>query len=265
MMELLATGITGTIGRYLPPEANSLFLDLGAKSSKFLDLPISKNSHLLHLAGMVGLQKCEDDPSGSYQINVEGTQNLAAAFAKKSSGTFVFISSGRVYNSGPPKSTEESEVSPSTQYAKHKLEAETQIKAIFQSQPERLMILRVFSILGWNTREGSLGATVTKAINAGRLVEIPHSEDVRDFLPPDSVAQTLLQIMKSGPVHGTFNLCTGQGLSVEKAVRKMCLERGASTSNIRFLPGNSPLPYLVGDNSKLMEAYPQLRLNWGQP
>lgn len=261
-MELFATGITGTIGRYLAPQAKSLVLDLGAKTSEFLSLPIPRNSHLLHLAGMVGLKKCEDDPTASYQINVEGARNLAEAFAKLSDGVFVFISTGRVYSSGPPESTEDSIVSPSTLYAKHKLEAENQIKAIFQNQPDRLMILRVFSVLGWNTREGSLGATVTRAINSGQRVEIPHSHDVRDFLPPDGVARNLLRIMKKGPVHGTFNLCTNHGLSVEEAVQKMCLDRGVSTSNIRFVPGHSPLPYLVGANSKLLEAYPNLVLNW---
>jgi nucleoside-diphosphate-sugar epimerase len=261
-MEILATGVTGTIGKHLTKEVKSLKIDLLSQANIFSNLPISRNSHLLHLAGMVGPKKCDENPVKSHLINVVGTQKLASIFAKKSKGVFIFVSSGQVYKPGPPKSHEVSELQPTNQYGRHKLEAELQIKEIFHNFPDRLMILRVFSVLDWNTSEGSLGFTITNAVKYGHAIDIPNSDDIRDFMKPKGIAKVITSIIKEKPKGGTFNLCSGLGLSVEQAVRKLCLEKGKPYSNLKFLGGNSALPYLVGDNEKLLQHYPDLELSW---
>lgn len=264
-MEILATGVTGTIGKNLVHQVQPIDVNLSADSSNFLDLPIGKDSHLLHLAGMVGVQKCQDNPEQSHLINVVGTANLASIFAKMSRGVFIFVSSGHVYKPGPPKSTEDSELQPTNQYAQHKLEAEKRIRNIFRAEPNRLMILRVFSVLDWNTREGSLGHTITGAIESGDVVDIHNCEDIRDFMKPAVIAKSIIKIIREKPQGGIFNLCSGLGLTVEQAIRRMCLERGEKCSNVNFLSGNSSLPYLVGSNEKLRSRYPGLELTWSTP
>lgn len=263
-MEILATGVTGTIGRHLAREVKPLRTDLSAGVSHFFNLSIDRNSHLLHLAGLVGIQKCNEDPVKSHLINVAGTSKLASSFAQRSQGVFIFVSSGHVYKPGPPKSDEDSVVQPTNQYAQHKLEAELQLQNIFREFPNRLMILRVFSILDWNTSEGSLGFTITRAVNSGNVVEIPNSDDIRDFMKPVGIANTIIKIIKGKPRGGIFNLCSGLALTVEQAVRRMCSERGVASSNLNFLPGNSALPYLVGNNEKLLRHYPGLELSWSR-
>ena len=55
-------------------------------------------------------------------------------------------------------------------------------------------------------------------------------------------------------MYGIVNLCSGHGLTVEQAVVKML-----DKSKLMF---NSTTPVILGDNSKLMTYFPNLKISW---
>lgn len=81
--------------------------------------------YLIHCAAISDLRACEEDPKGSYQVNVENTRNLARACS--SYGVkMIFCSSDQVYlKNGVHTPHQETEaLKPPHHYGKQKMEAE---------------------------------------------------------------------------------------------------------------------------------------------
>lgn len=256
-----ATGLTGTIGRHLTEVCLPLAVDLRESRTAMTSLDFIENMPLIHLAGKVGIQECEEYPILSYKINVLGTENLAQVYKERSTGVFVFISSGHVYKSTIMPVNESYEVEPRSTYASHKLKAEERLNEIFSDCPERLCILRVFSVLDLDTPPGSLGHRVSCAFRYNAKQFIPCSEDVRDFLSSSDVGRAISFLIQKGFMSGLFNLCSGEGTSVKRAVTKMVGDQFAG-KYFTFEQTHSTLPHLVGSPNKIKALFPQIPLEW---
>ena len=91
---------------------------------------------------------------------------------------------------------------------------------------------------------------------------LQNASDIRDFLTPSTIANALFQIAKSGKLNGIVNLCSGRGISVADAAIRMLTESGIQVGEDRFAFQNSSNPFVLGDNSKLLAAHPNLDLTW---
>jgi nucleoside-diphosphate-sugar epimerase len=256
-----ATGLTGTIGRHLNKICLPLPVDLNWSSTAMSKLNFMERTPLIHLAGKVGIQKCENFPNLSFKVNVVGTGHLAQHYKRRSTGVFVFVSSGHVYKSSTIPVNESSEIEPRSTYAIHKYEAEKLLSEIFSDCPDRLCIIRVFSVLDLDTPIGSLGHRISQAIKLKKKTALPCSEDVRDFLSPSDIGNALSFMIQKGVVSGLFNLCSGNGTSVRNAVRRLVGDQAAD-KYFTFEQSNSVLPHLVGDPNKLRTHLPSIPLEW---
>ncbi len=261
-MKVLATGITGTIGRHLPSSVHPLKINLAATSSSKSFSEIKAHDHLLHLAGIVGTKEVEKDKNYSYAVNVIGTYSLAEHFYNESNGKFYYISTSHVYAPSIEKITEIAMTQPSSLYAEQKLTAETKISELFADAPERLCIIRVFSVLDWDVPPFTLGGAVRKLSDSDSRFELSNSDDVRDFMTPKAIAESIFEIANSDKIDGIINLCTGTGIRVGEAAMRMLKESGYKIPAQRILAGNSRNPHVVGDNSKLLSTLPDLSLAW---
>jgi len=261
-LKVLATGITGTIGRHLPNSVQPLNIDLGAFPSAKSFSDIGSDDHVLHLAGVVGTIEVEKDKNYSHAVNVNGATLLAEEFFKRSLGKFFYISTSHVYGPSSEKITENAQTKPSSLYAEQKLMAESRISEIFASAPERLCIIRVFSVLDWDVAPFTLGGAIRKLTQPDSKFELNNSDDIRDFMTPKTIAKSIFEIAKSDKLDGIINLCTGTGIRVGEAAIRMLDESGYKIPAARILPGISANPYVVGDNSKLLRTLPNLSLDW---
>ena len=261
-MKVLTTGITGTIGRHLPNSVHPLNIDLAAFPSAKSFSDIGAMDHFLHLAGVVGTIEVEKDKNYSHTVNVNGATLLAEEFFKRSLGKFYYISTSHVYAPSSEKITEDAQTKPSSLYAEQKLMAESRICEIFASAPERLCIIRVFSVLDWDVAPFTLGGAVRKLTQPDSKFELINSDDVRDFMTPKTIAKSIFEIANSGNLYGIVNLSSGVGIKVGEAAIRMLQESGYQIPAARILPGNSVNPYVVGDNSKLLSTLPDLSLDW---
>ena len=260
MRKILATGVTGNIGRHLSREVEPLKLDL--TSLKEIDsLMIRGDYSVIHLAGIVGEDKVRKNEKFAYSVNVEGTACLAEKFLKSSSGKFVFASTAHVYAKSVTKIAEDGEVDPSNVYAAQKYEAECRLREIFHGNSEQLLVARIFSVLDWNMNEGTLGSVIHQLINSTEDAKIKNSDDIRDFLTPRTVAGALEQISSLESTPPTINLCSGKGLSVGEAARRMLASRNYELHSEQLLLGNSTNPVIIGDSSNLKKLIGN-PLNW---
>jgi len=261
-MGLSITGSTGTIGRHIPPGVKKLKLDLSALQEDTVAGIIEQEDTILHLAGVVGPAKVNEKPEFAKAVNIDGTAVLAGEFIKKSSGKFYYVSTSHVYAPTSEIITEASEIGPSSLYAEQKMMAEKVLSEIFSNEPSRLCIIRVFSVLDWNTGPYSLGGAVHKVATGELGYVLRNASDIRDFLTPKTIAEALFKIASAGEMSGVTNLCSSQGTTVGDATIRMLSESGYEIPPNVFEWERSHNPVVIGDNSRLKAAHPELDLVW---
>lgn len=260
MDKVLATGIRGTIGSKLPRSVLPLTLDLSEEFS--LDLELLNVKAVIHLAGVVGNVNVLRDADYAYKVNVIGTIKLAKLIANYTEAKFVYVSSSHVYKRSWEKQLESSVVEPISTYAEQKARGEQEVIKIFKNCPERLVIIRVFSLLDWTMPDFTLGGMARKIYIAQGLRKIKFSDDVRDFLSSRDVANGIYKISINEYVNGVINLCTGRATSVGKAIEEMFSHTKFEGIRALLEPGTSETPYIVGDNTKFLNLFPGQNLDW---
>lgn len=260
MRKLYSTGVSGTIGKHLPTSVNPIKLDLSSEKKIFSGLIFESNSNLLHLAGVVGPSEVLKNIDYARSVNIEGTRHLAQEFIKKCDGVFYYVSTSHVYSPSNELIAETNPVSPASIYAEQKLEAETLLQELFELEPDRLCIIRVFSVLDWDVAPFTLGGAIRKLIDSD--FSLSNSSDVRDFLTPRTIGTALHEIATGPFQSGIINLCSGLGISVGEAAKRMLRESGFEVDVNKLSWDSGPNPYVVGDNSRLKLMYPNLNLSW---
>ena len=255
-----ATGMSGTIGRYLPMKFHRLHADLSSEKS-INKISIEKNSRILHLAGIVGTEQVKKDVDFAYNVNVQGTLRVAQKFLDSDGDLFIYVSSSHVYKNSEDRIAEESPINPLSAYAEQKVAAEVGLQEMFSDCLSKLSIVRVFSILDWDTKPFTLGGAVKKIRDKQHGVYVGNSDDIRDFTTPRNAAAILHTITKIR-LSGITNLCSGIGRSVSEAVTEMLKSNDFEVPDGVLIPGHSDIPYLVGNPSRLINAIPDIKLSW---
>lgn len=261
-MTIFATGVRGTIGRHLSKKVEPLNCNLQNpheidKVGKF-----SEHARLIHLAGVVGATNVENNPQTSWEINVLGTIRLANKFLENGGRNFIYVSSSHVYSSSTIKLQEESELGPTSRYAEQKLETEFKLLNLFRNSNANLCIVRVFSVLDWDVQPFTLGGAIKKLTDPRLDSELKYGDDVRDFLTPSKIAESLESLAYISNKPKILNLCSGEGLSIANAAISMLSQSGFEVPMGRILSGQSENPHIVGNNARIRQLLPNLKLNW---
>lgn len=245
-MNISATGTTGLIGSELQ-EVNPLNIDLkNPKTWGKIEIP--NNSTIIHLAGIVGERNVLLDEKESFEVNVVNTIEFASFVNKQYGARFLFVSSSHVYKPSIFKHMEEDVCDPINMYGSQKHAAEKGLLELFNDRRECLCIARVFSVLGPRMPRGTLGWAAERISDSSSL---KNCDDERDFLTPKEIANYLLLIAKLEFSFDVINICSG----VTKKVGAACMEY-RQTLGLETLPewleaGNSSIPCILGDNTKL--------------
>jgi nucleoside-diphosphate-sugar epimerase len=194
-------------------------------------------------------------------VNVQSTGELAERFRDTSKGKFVYVSTSHVYAKSSQPIHEDYILEPTSTYADQKLRAEMSLTSVFKDQPQKLLIVRVFSILDWGMPAKTLGATIENIKKNIPDVKVKNADDIRDFLTPFVVGKSISALVQEFNISGCINLCSGIGTSVRNATIQMLGPR-AEKSETNFIKGNSTKPVIVGSNSRLIALDPKFRLSW---
>ena len=261
MRKILATGTSGTLGKHLSKDFVKLEIDLASPFSPGFPFDSGEDFDLLHLAGVVGEENVRKDCDYSERVNVQSTGELAERFRDTSKGKFVYVSTSHVYAKSTQPIHEDYMLEPTSTYADQKLRAEMYLTSVFKDDPQRLLIIRVFSILDWGMPAKTLGATIESIKNNIPDVKIKNADDVRDFLTPLVVGRTISALVQEFTISGCINLCSGLGTSVRNATIQM-LGSNVENPETHLIKGNSLKPTIVGSNSRLIALDPRFRLSW---
>jgi nucleoside-diphosphate-sugar epimerase len=259
---IYATGLSGTIGKHLKELVTPLNIRLEHLDESTNFEQLTPNGVVIHLAGIVGYRSIDKNEKYSRLINIESTKTLAKKALAAGISKFVFISTAHVYKSSISPLTENSVIDPINKYAEQKFEAEEALRDIFKFTNEKLCIVRVFGVLDWDMKPDTLGGAVKSLVYSNFSEIINHGLDVRDFSTPRQIAKTVLEIAKAPGMYGIVNLCSGHGLTVEQAVVKMLDKSKLMFNSTIVKRNNSTTPVILGDNSKLITYFPNLKMSW---
>lgn len=116
---------------------------------------------------------------------------------------------------------------PANPYAIAKDTLRRQLEALRAQHPFQLSWARLFYMYGEGQPENSLFPSLRKAVAQGRAVfPMSMGEQLRDYLPVETVAQRLAGLALDPKDRGVLNICSGTPISVRRLVETWLHENG---------------------------------------
>ena len=162
--------------------------------------------YVFHLAALVGVKKCEDNPSLARDINIYGAEKISyLTMNEKNLIKFIYFSTAQVYGNCDSQISEKSRTNPQNLYALTKLEGERKIinAGIIYKIPTA--IIRISNIYGIGQHDAAVPLLIQN-IRKNNNLEV--TESYRDFIYLDDAIEGALTVAEKG--EGIYNLGTGQ-------------------------------------------------------
>ena len=155
----------------------------------------------------------------SFQANVKMVQNLLDAIDCDRLETLVFLSTVDVYAPGQGRIDENSLLSPKNEYGASKLACEEMLQERFVQNPDKLLILRLPGVFGFDLDEPSVVMSMARKVqNRDTCILYNGGQAKRDFLFVDNLGLALPKLLDDG-AHGIVNVVTGESLSILECLR----------------------------------------------
>jgi len=261
IMKILVTGATGFIGNHIIPlllKRGHEVIAVARTNNKALELPwyshvkfISYDTHepsgkndfdvlgkpdaLIHLV-WPGLPNYKD------LFHFENNLIADYQFIKKlvSQGLKQVLVTGTCFEYGMVNGclNESLPSSPDNPYALAKDTLRKFLQSLQQETFFTLQWVRLFYMYGEGQNPGSLLAQLEIAIDRGDAsFNMSGGEQLRDYLPVESVAQRIVALIEHESLNGIYNCCSGEPISVRKLVEEYIrMKKADITLNLGFYP-----------------------------
>lgn len=177
---------------------------------------------IAHLAAITSLPVCEENQTECFSVNTLGTLSVLEAARKVGIKRIVFASTSAVYeNTNKYILTEDAEVSPTLAYPLSKKLAEDICRTHEEKFELEIPILRYFNVFGprqdIKRKSPPLINYIVRELKNGRS-PVLHStgEQKRDYVYVEDVCEITYRALTSGFVSGTYNVCSGNSISVNE-------------------------------------------------
>lgn len=186
--------------------------------------------YVFHLAAKNSIIDCENNPSETSDINVNGTINIFDAAVKHKINKVIYAESSAVYEGSSNLPSKESDVSPQSVYAKSKIAKNHIAKEYFESQNLVTTGLRYFNVYGpkqdyRRTIPPVFSSFIIKLLKGERPTIYGDGSKKRDFVYVDDVNDFhLMCINKDQTNNEVFNVGSGENYSIKfiyETIRKM--------------------------------------------
>jgi UDP-glucose 4-epimerase len=256
-MNILVTGGAGFIGKHLvdfllkkdysvsifdnfsnsTKESVSHLIQIGAKiiegdiRNPQDILNASKNQDtVIHLAAKISVSESINNPSETFQVNVDGTRNVLVACNKNKIKKLIVSSTAAVYGEGSPsvKLTEESETNPISPYGESKVKMEQEIREFASEHDINCVILRFFNIFGVGQSKeyaGVITKFIEKIVYNKPLEIFGDGFQVRDFVAIEDIISSIHNTI-SHSKSGTYNIASGKAITINNLAEQMILSSG---------------------------------------
>lgn len=278
---VVVTGAEGFTGRHLArrliadghrvvgfvrPDAGEVQLDSGVVAQP-VDLRdriataeavrATQPDRVIHLAGIAS--PAHGDVDEIYATNLLGTRNLLTALGEQAERprAVILASSANVYDPALSGQIDEnSPLAPANDYGVSKLAME-HLRGVFGNRLP-LIVVRPFNYTGVGQSDRFVIPKIVGAIRSGAArVELGNIDVSRDWSDVRFVVDCYARLLDCArAIGGTFNICSGQAISLRDVIASACEIAGRSVEvgfNPAFARANE-IPRLWGSNRRLVDA-----------
>ena len=175
--------------------------------------------YIIHLAAKPRIPESFIDPDSYYENNVTGTKNMLTAAHAVGIRKFVYASSSSIYGNNPAPHKPYHKPDPLNYYAMSKLFGEHLCKQYKIMFGLNYNILRFFTVYSENQPTSLLFGKFAQMIKDGQPVTIHgDGEFKRDYIHVSDVARACVASIESKVKNDTFNVGTGNNISVNAVV-----------------------------------------------
>lgn len=224
---------------------------------------------VFHLAGLSFVPASGHDPVAGFSINVgAGVALLSAVRGARDQGALdpviLIVGSAEQYGAHDAAGGllgETMACSPNTWYAASKAAQETMGLAAHRADGLRVVCTRSFNQAGPGQVETFLLPSMVRRVRALRpsadgqrpRLELGNLHTTRDFLHVEDAAEAYLSLVARGVPGEVYNVCSGEGVTVEGLALEVCARAGVDAELVSdpHLRRAVDVPWLVGDNTKL--------------
>lgn len=210
-------------------------LELDIRDIEALRKNVKNIDYIFHLAAFVSVPKSMENKKETFEINVNGTQNILKIAKEIGAKKVIVPSSAAVYGDDPesPK-TENSRLVPKSPYAQSKIDCEKLVKEF--SNKLETVALRLFNVYGPKQNLDSQYAAVIpifiqKALNNEDLIIYGDGKQTRDFIYIQDICEAFLLTLKNKLNGEIINIASGKEISINELAKKI-IELTKSKSKI---------------------------------
>ena len=173
---------------------------------------------VIHLAAKISVSESVKNPKETFDVNVNGTQNVLNSCEKNKISKIIVTSTAAVYQNISTKIIldESSVTNPSSPYGSSKLAMEDMINDFTQTHDVNAIILRLFNVYGVGQSPEYAGV-ITKFLSAARdnspLTIFGDGSQTRDFVHVKDVINAIILSIDSSNF-GLYNVATGTSTSI---------------------------------------------------
>ena len=219
VVDNLSTGVLANIREHFGNRRFRL-VTCDVRNARRICEEVKRSDVILHLAGVVDVQRSLEDPVLVHDVNVLGTLNVLEACRKADADLLVYASSCAVYgNAGKVRVREDMTPKPLSPYAASKLAAENYCLAFHKTYGLPVVCLRFFNVYGPRQRAGPYAGAVAKFVHRLLRNQPPiiygNGKQSRDFVNfKDAVNACLLSLQRRKAIGQTINIGSGRSTTV---------------------------------------------------
>ncbi len=181
---------------------------------------VENKEYIIHLAALPFIPDSYYYPKDFFDVNVNGTINLASAAIPKIK-RFVYVSSSEVYGSARYTPMDENHpIIPQSTYSVSKLAAERVIYTIYKEHNLPAVIIRPFNSFGPNITQPYIIPEVTgQLLNGNKEVRLGNINSKRDFtFVSDTARGIIMSLIAEGITGETINLGSERAVTIKELV-----------------------------------------------
>lgn len=197
--------------------------DLFSETPARLEQMLDGTSVLVHGAWYTEPGKYLASPQNLTCLN--GTLNLATAFARVGGQRFVGLGTCAEYDTSAGLMATDTPLAPNTLYAACKAAAYLVLRNFFPGEGIQFSWCRLFYLFGEGEDYRRLVPYIRRQLEAGQEVLLTSGNQVRDFIDVREAAQMIVDVAL-GQDDGAVNICSGVAVSVRQMAEKIADEYG---------------------------------------
>ncbi len=217
-----------------------IFREGDIRDPEFLDMCFSefKPGLVIHLAAKAGVRPSINDPSGYFDVNVNGTLNLLESMKRNKTGRMLFASSSSVYgnNKKIPFSEADNVDYPISPYAASKKAGELLCHTYHHLYGMDIFCLRFFTVYGPRQRCDLAINKFTRAILEGEAITLyGDGTTSRDYTYISDIIQGIRMAMEKVEGFEIFNLGESNAISLTSLVA-LLEEKTGKKAHLKYMP-----------------------------